>query len=116
MPELYDERRTEPRFPTSGEATFEASGRAMSAEILDLSLNGLKISRPANFVPAAAMKLRVKLAIPGLDAFSADMVLHHAEGAQLGLEFYDMPPQDFAVLAGAIEQFQRLRRQAAVGR
>jgi len=115
MPELYDERRTEPRFPTSGEATFQVDGRAWSAEILDLSLNGLKISRPAGFDPAPALRFRVSLAVPGLDAFSADMLLHHAEGAQLGLEFYDMPPQDFAVLVGAIEQFQRLRRRAAVG-
>ena len=115
MPELYDERRTEPRFPTSGEASFQAHGREWSAEILDLSLNGLKISRPPGFDTTPAMKFRVRLAIPGIDAFSADLLLHHAEGAQLGLEFYDMPPQDFAVLAGAIEQFQRLRRRAAVG-
>ena len=36
MPELYDERRTEPRFPTSGEATFSVDGRDWRAEILDL--------------------------------------------------------------------------------
>jgi hypothetical protein len=115
MPELYDERRTEPRFPTSGEATFAAGGRAWSAEILDLSLNGAKISRPAGFDPPSAARLRVTLAVAGLAPFSAEMLVHHAEGAQLGLEFYDMPPQDFAVLVGAIEQFQRLRRRAAVG-
>jgi hypothetical protein len=114
MPELYDERRTEPRFPTSGEATFDVDGRAWSAEILDLSLNGLKVSRPPGFDPPPALRFRIALAIPGMEAFSAEVLLHHTEVDRFGLEFYDMPPTDFAVLAGAIEQFQRLRRRAGV--
>lgn len=114
MPELYDERRTEPRFPTNGEATFDVAGRRWSAEILDLSLNGLKVSRPGGFEPEPASRFRIALAIPGVDPFSADVLLHHVETEQFGLEFYDMPPQDFAVLAGAIEQFQRLRRRTKV--
>lgn len=114
MPELYDERRTEPRFPTNGEATFDVAGREWRAEILDLSLNGLKLSRPAGFEPAPASRFRIALAIPGIDPFSADVLLHHVERAQFGLEFYDMPTQDFAVLAGAIEQFNRLRRRSKV--
>lgn len=112
MPELYDERRQEPRYPTAGVASFTAAGRQFDAEILDVSLNGLKLTRPADFDLARSERFRITLTIPGIDPFEAEVMLVHTEGAQLGVEFYDMPPRDFGVLAGVIEHFQRLRRRA----
>ncbi len=58
-------------------------------------------------------RFKLSLHIPNTDAFVAEVLLVHAEGAHLGLEFYDMPPRDFGLLAGLIEQYARLRRQAA---
>ena len=114
MPDLYDERRQEPRYPTAGVSSFTAAGRQYDVEILDLSLNGLKISRPPDFDLARSERFRITLTIPGIDPFEAEVMLVHTEGAQLGVEFYDMPPRDFGVLAGVIEHFQRLRRRNAV--
>jgi hypothetical protein len=113
MPDLYDERRQEPRFRTSGEVAFDVQGRAFRGEVLDLSLNGLKVARPAQFNLPEGARFKLTLQIPGVDPFAAEVMLVHAEGAHLGLEFYDMPPRDFGLLAGLIEQFARLRRQAA---
>jgi PilZ domain len=114
VPELYDERRQEPRFRTAGEASFRWADRDWQVEVLDLSLNGLKIDRPAGLDVERHQRFTVVLAIPQFGAFSAEVMLVHAEGAQLGLEFYDMPPRDFGVLAGLIEAFQRLRKQQAL--
>ena len=52
--------------------------------------------------------------VAGPDDLEHAVLLHHVERAQFGLEFYDMPTPDFAVLAGAIEQFHRLRRRSKV--
>jgi hypothetical protein len=113
MPDLYDERRQEPRFRTSGEAVFEVQGRTYRGDILDLSLNGLKVARPPEFALGDGARFKLSLQIPNSDPFVAEVLLVHAEGAHLGLEFYDMPPRDFGVLAGLIEQYAQWRRRAA---
>jgi hypothetical protein len=110
MPEIYDDRRQEPRFTASGEVRFIAGDKSYRADILDMSLNGVKITRPEGFDVPKGQRFRIELLIPGTDAFNAEVMLVHAEPLQLGVEFYDMPPRDFSLLAALIEQFLRLRR------
>lgn len=111
MPELYDDRRQEPRFRTAGSATIDTGGEQYRALVLDLSLNGLKLTRPDKLDARHNARFRITLSIGDSDPFLAEVKLVHTEPTLLGLEFFDMPPRDFAVLAGIIETFERLRRQ-----
>lgn len=110
MADLHDDRRLEPRFRTAGSATFRAGRKDLRALVLDLSMNGLKLSRPENFQAATDTRFPVTLTIGQGNPFRAEVKLVHAEPGWLGLEFVDMPPNDFGVLVGIIEQFERLRR------
>ena len=110
MPEIYDDRRQEPRFAASGEVRFVAGDASYCTDVLDMSLNGVKITRPDGFALPKGERFRIELLIPGTDSFNAEVMLVHLEPSQLGVEFYDMPPRDFGLLAALIEQFLRLRR------
>jgi hypothetical protein len=110
MPDLHDDRRLEPRFRTAGSATLRVGRKEIRALVLDLSLTGLKLSRPDPFAAAANTRFPISLAIGQGKPFKAEVKLAHVEPGWLGLEFVDMPPHDFGVLAGIIEQFERLRR------
>lgn len=110
MPELHDDRRQEPRFRAAGSATLKDGNAQHRALILDLSLNGLKITRPDAFVPNDRDLVQLTLSVGDSDPFKADVKIVHTERTELGLEFFDMPPRDFGVLAGIIEKYQRLRR------
>jgi hypothetical protein len=112
MPDLHDERRQEPRFRTAGSASFSVGRKEFRALVLDLSLNGLKLTRPEGFAATKGQRFPITLSIPGTDPFKAEVMIVHVEPAQLGVEFFDMPPRDFGVLAGLIEQFVRLKRRA----
>ncbi len=110
MHEIHDERRQEPRFRAAGSATFKVGRRDYRALVLDLSLNGLKVTRPEGFAPLQGDRFRLALTVAGGDPFVAEVKVMHSEPGLLGLEFYDMPPRDFGVLAGLIEQYQKLKR------
>jgi hypothetical protein len=112
MADLHDDRRLEPRFRTAGSATLRAGRKDFRALVLDLSLNGLKLTRPEQFDGARQARYPVTLSIGQANPFKAEVKLVHTEPGWLGLEFVDMPPADFGVLAGIIEQFERLQRQA----
>src|SRR5688572_15787772 len=105
MSEMYDDRRQEPRFAASGEARWTSGDQSFRADVLDMSLNGVKITRPDGFELPKDERFRIELLIPGSNAFMAEVMLVHSEETQLGVEFYDMPPRDFSVLAALIEQF-----------
>lgn len=111
MADLHDDRRLEPRFRTAGSATLRVGRKEFRALVLDLSLNGLKMSRPDQFEAPRNTRFPVSLSIGQGDPFKAEVKLVHVEPGWIGLEFVDMPPHDFAVLAGIIDQFERLRRQ-----
>ena len=110
MADLHDDRRLEPRFRTAGSAVLRAGRRDFRALVLDLSLNGLKVTRPDRFEAPKQSLFPVTLTIGQGNPFKAEVKLVHAEPGWLGLEFTDMPPSDFGVLAGIIEQFERLQR------
>lgn len=116
MPASSDDRRQEPRFAARGELSFSIAGNEFHTGIADLSLNGLKVTRPHGFSPVRGDRFRVAINIAGADRFLAEVMLVFVDDQQLGLEFYDMPPRDFGVLAGLIEHFRRAatpRRPAA---
>lgn len=110
MAEHHDDRRQEPRYRTAGSASFTAGKRAYRALVLDLSLNGLKITQPEGFGLAKGEHFKLTLSVGSNPPFVAEVKLVHIETALLGLEFYDMPPRDFGLLAGLIEHFQRATR------
>ena len=113
MREIFDDRRQEPRFPTSGTARFALGERRHEAAVLDLSLNGLKVTRPDGWDPVQNERYGVEIEIPGADPFMAEVALVYVDESELGLEFHDMPPRDFAVLARLIEHHARLTHRSA---
>ena len=113
MREIFDDRRQEPRFSTSGTVRFALEGLHYDAAVLDLSLNGVKVSRPEGWSPAKGERYRVEIEIPGADRFAAEIVLVYLDDAELGLEFHDMPPRDFTVLRSLIEHHARLKQAQA---
>jgi len=113
MSEIHDDRRLDPRFPTSGEASFGPNGTNYRVPLLDLSLNGARVLRPESFALERGTHVELELAFPEADHFSAEAVVVHIEETQIGLEFHAMGPRDFAVLVGLIERHhsERLKRQ-----
>lgn len=107
MVELYDERRQEPRFNATGSATLTVGEQHFSADILDLSLNGMKLSRPDQFPLGRNERCQITLHMPEAVPFSAEILLVFAGKDALGIEFFDMPPTDFTVLARLVTDFVR---------
>ncbi len=106
MPDLHDERRQEPRFRTAGSATMHLDRGELCGMVVDISLNGLKVTRPDGFELALESRFKLTLRIAETRPFVAEVKLVHLEPGVIGLEFYDMPPSDFAVLISLIEAFQ----------
>jgi hypothetical protein len=107
-----DDRRLEPRFRAAGSALLRQGRKEHRALVLELSLNGLKLTRPAGIMVALDSPLDIVLSIGATAPFRAQIKLVHEGPGVLGGEFYDMPPRDFAVLVELIEHFHRLRGQA----
>lgn len=109
MPSITDDRRLEPRFRAAGSASLRQGRKEYRALVLELSLNGLKLTRPTGLMVALDSPVDVVLSIGAAAPFRAQVkVVHQAPGI-VGAEFYDMPPRDFAVLVELIEHFHRLR-------
>lgn len=111
MAEIYDERRQETRFATSGEGEVEIDGRMLRAELLDLSINGLRMSRPAGFGAPSGSRFAMNLLIPGADTFTAQVALVRVDAETVGVEFMDMSPRDFGLLSDLIDRYASLRAQ-----
>ncbi|HEX4481614.1 MAG TPA: PilZ domain-containing protein [Rudaea sp.] len=111
MGEIYEERRQEPRFAASGKYRLQLpkSGE-MEGRILDLSLNGvlLESSIPTQAPMGSRMPITIEFA--GHEAFRGDVVLVRADAQQLGVEFYDMDPKNFAALSELIESLRKSNR------
>lgn len=108
MAEIYDDRRQETRFATSGEGEVEIQGKSVRATLVDLSINGLRMERPAEFSPPDGSRFALNLLIPGADPFRADVELIRLDERAFSVEFMDMSPKDFALLTGLIERFAHL--------
>lgn len=111
MGELYEDRRQEPRFATSG--TYELDGAVPDSpnrgRILDLSLNGAKLEHSGAISVKPGERRRVTLSFDGYPSFQGDVLVVHVDSARIGIEFYDMDPKNFAALTGLIDAFNRRR-------
>lgn len=112
MAEIYDDRRQETRFVTSGQVEVEIDGVMLRTELLDLSINGLRTSRPEGFGAPADSRFAITLLIPGADPFNAQVALVRVDAVSVGVEFMDMSPRDFSLLTALIERHASLRAQA----
>lgn len=110
MVNIEDDRRSEQRFFTSGQASFSLGVQNYVVEILDLSLNGLRLRKPDSFLLPQGARFKLTLLIDDSIPFIAAVQLVHIEQHLLGLEFYDMPPTDFGVLTTIIDCFQQQKK------
>ena len=112
MAEIYDDRRQEPRFVTTGEGEVEMQGKSVRAALVDLSINGLRMVRPPEFSAPDGARFAMNLLIPGADPFRAEVALIRLDDKAFSVEFMDMSPKDFGLLTGLIERFAHLNAQA----
>jgi hypothetical protein len=110
MVNIEDDRRSEQRFFASGKAGFSLGVHNYTADVLDLSLNGLQLRRPDAFSLPQGARFKLTLLIAESNPFVAAVQLVHIEPHLLGLEFYDMPPTDFGVLTTIIDYFQQQKK------
>lgn len=109
MGELYDDRRQEPRYATSGIYYVQSAGRGTPGRILDLSVNGAMLEQVEGQPLIAGDRTLVVLSFSGQPEFVADVLVQHIVNGRVGVEFYDMSPDHFSTLATLIDRHQRSR-------
>lgn len=109
MGELYDERRQEPRYATSGLYYLRSAGHGSPGRILDLSVNGAMLEQVEGQPLIEGSRVNVVLSFSGLPEFVADVLVQHIVNGRIGVEFYDMSPEHFSTLAALIDRHQRSR-------
>jgi hypothetical protein len=112
MAELFDDRRQETRFATNGDGEVEIQGRSVRAALVDLSINGLRMLRPASFSPPDGSRFRLNLLIPGAEPFRAEVAMIRLDDQAFSVEFMDMSPRDFSLLSALIDRFAHLSARA----
>ena len=111
MGEIYEDRRQEPRFSTAGKYSLETSASsALEGRILDLSLNGAMLERSGTTEIKPGTRHRLALEFAGQPPFHGDALLVYVGKERIGIEFYDMDPQNFAALSSLIEALTRAHR------
>jgi hypothetical protein len=111
MGEIYEDRRQEPRFATAGKYRLQAArAGTIEGRIIDLSLNGALFDRNGNAELQIGTRLPVALEFAGQPSFHGDALLVRVDDGHIGIEFYDMDPQNFAALSALIEALTRANR------
>lgn len=111
MGEIYEDRRQEPRFSTAGKYRLDmAQAGGIEGRILDLSLNGAMLERSSKGALPVGTRHRISLEFTGQTPFHGDALLVYAGDERIGIEFYDMDPQNFAALSALIESLTRANR------
>jgi len=111
MGEIYEDRRQEPRFATAGKYSLEVSkSSSLDGKILDLSLNGAMLERTSATELKSGSRHRLMLQFAGQPAFHGDALLVYVGNERIGIEFYDMDPQNFAALSALIDALTRAHR------
>jgi len=113
MGELYEDRRQEPRFSTAGKYRLKsasAGGADIEGRVLDLSLNGVLLEYTGSTKLQAGTHHGLVLEFDGQPPFQGDTMLVWADDKHIGIEFYDMDPQNFAALTTLIEALDRAHR------
>ena len=102
MSEFIEDRRLERRFPSAGEARFHVNGSDYAGRLIDVSVNGIRTTRPESFELDVGAKLKLELSVESTEPMVADVVVVHSEPDRIGFEFYDMTPHEFRVLSDMI--------------
>src|SRR5690349_19862331 len=102
MSEFIEDRRLERRFPSAGEARFHVNGTDYAGRLIDVSVNGVRTTRPESFGLDIGAKLKLQLAVEATEPMVADVMIVHSEPDRIGFEFYDMTPHEFRVLSDLI--------------
>ncbi len=111
MGEIYEDRRQEPRFSTAGKYRLEtARSGSFEGRILDLSLNGAMLERSSQAELLTGTHHRLALEFTGQTPFHGDALLVYISDEHIGIEFYDMDPQNFAALTALIESLTHANR------
>jgi hypothetical protein len=113
MGELYEDRRQEPRYTTAGRYRLQnvgANGTEIQGRVLDLSLNGVLLEYSGSEKLQTGTRHGLVLEFDGQQPFQGDTLLVWSGNSHLGIEFYDMDPQNFAALTALIESLDRARR------
>ncbi len=109
MAEILDDRRQEPRFSAAGSYCVPGAEPAIRGHVLDLSLNGALLEQSgctAGFSPG--QRLTIRLELPDEDGFDVEVLIQHVADSRAGVEFYDISPEHFTVLAGLVERRKTL--------
>ena len=102
MSEFIEDRRLERRFPSAGEARFHVNGTDYAGRLIDVSVNGVRTTRPDSFTLDIGAKLKLELSVDKTEPMIADVMIVHSEPDKIGFEFYDMTPHEFRVLSDLI--------------
>jgi hypothetical protein len=102
MSEFIEDRRLERRFPSAGEARFHVNGNDYAGRLIDVSVNGLRTTRPEAFELDVGAKLKLQLSVDATEPMVSDVLIVHSERDRIGFEFYDMTPNVFRVLSDLI--------------
>jgi hypothetical protein len=111
MGELYEDRRQEPRFSTAGKYRLQtANGNEIEGRVLDLSLNGVLLEHNSSTELQQGSHHVLTLEFQGQPPFHGDTLLVWADKTRIGIEFYDMDPQNFAALTALIDALDHANR------
>jgi hypothetical protein len=116
MGELYEDRRQEPRFTTAGRYRLRSTdpgGTDIEGRVLDLSLNGVLLEYTGSAELQTGTRHRLVLEFEGQSPFQGDTLLVRADENRIGIEFYDMDPQNFAALTSLIDALDHANRSIA---
>jgi c-di-GMP-binding flagellar brake protein YcgR len=102
MTQFVEDRRLERRIPSAGEARFHVNGADYSGRLIDVSVNGIRTSRPEGFELDLGAKLKLTLHAEQVKPVLADVVMVHDDPDKIGFEFYDMTPHEFRTLSDFI--------------
>jgi len=111
MGELYEDRRQEPRFSAAGKYRLRtANGSEIEGRVLDLSLNGVLLEHSSSTQLQEGSHHSLTLEFAGQPAFYGDTLVIWADSSRIGIEFYDMDPQNFAALTALIDALDHAHR------
>jgi len=99
MSDYIEDRRLERRYPSAGEARFHLNGYEFRGQLLDVSVNGLRTTRPEGFELAEGDRLKVTLSPNVTGPLQAEVAIVHLGADQIGFEFQNIAPHEFWVLS-----------------
>lgn len=103
MTNLANNRRKFTRFPFAGKVRLYSSGNVWETDLVDLSLRGALVARPADFTGKTGFHYRMELCLHGNIMIAMGVVVAHIEPAQLGLRCERLDLDSFVHLKRLVE-------------